>query len=518
MKHKVKSIIGVLLVLSLIFSMMYFSPVKPLAAGAATGDIVTYGSYPQSKVTDTDLITALNSQTLQADNTVTYDGAKYLRVFFTVYNAYWGGTTTGTGSTYQDNNGYYINTVYWFKFEPLRWLVLSNTGGELLLVSEKILEARQYNQSWSAVTWETCSLRTWLNNTFYNNAFSPDEQTNVATSAVVNANNPWNGTNGGNSTNDKVFLLSHAEVMDNANGFSSSSNADTARRSKGTDFAKSCGLYVPPGSEFLGMSAWWLRSPGNDTQSAGTVDSGGGISYDSVDTAYEGVRPAIRINEACVTLTVGNIITLGSFPQTKVTSTSLINALNAEPLQTDNTVTYYGSKYQKVFFSQYTPLYPTLPPDASNSYQDNNGYYTNTVYWFKFEPLKWRVLSNSGGELLVVSEKIIDSIPFNSALSSVTWETGSIRSWLNGSFYNSAFSSSEQAKIKPSVVVNENNPNYGTNGGNNKNDKLFLLSYSEVKSAASGFSSNFGDFDMARRAQGSDFAKCSGLSVSATTS
>ena len=202
------------------------------------------------------------------------------------------------------------------------------------------------------------------------------------------------------------------------------------------------------------------------------------------------------------TITTGSIITYGSYPQTKVTDSALISALNAQTLQGDSTVIYSGSKYKRVYFTQYTPYYTTGTPNASNSYQDDNGYYINTVYWFKFEPLQWRVLSNTNGELFVMADKILASRAYNQVYTGVTWETCTMRSWLNDDFYNTAFNSTERAKIKTSTVVNAINPWYGTAGGNNTNDKLFLLSYSEVMNPAYGFSSDYNNYDTARRAQG----------------
>jgi len=113
------------------------------------------------------------------------------------------------------------------------------------------------------------------------------------------------------------------------------------------------------------------------------------------------------------TISTGSIIVFGSYPQTKVTSSALISALNAQTLQSDNTVTYNGLKYARVYFAQYMPYYTTAPTTAEYSYQDDNGYNINTVYWFKYEPLQWFVLSNTNGELLVMANKILDSRAYN---------------------------------------------------------------------------------------------------------
>jgi len=538
-----------------------------------TGDIIEYGTYPQTKVTDSGLIAALNAQTLQADNTVTYAGSKYQRVYFTQYTPYWTTGAPTAENSYQDDNGYYINTIYWFKFETIKWRVLSSTDGELFVMAEKILDSKAYNQVNTDVTWETCTLRDWLNNDFFNIAFNSSEQSEIILSTVINEDNPWYNTDGGNDTEDNLFLLSFNETNNPAFGFSSNYDTDTAREAKGTDFSKSNGLLLTTDSFYFGNSDWWLRSPGDYQYNAGFIYYGGDVCYSSEGVHFTsgGVRPVFKINLSSASSTItfdcaggtavesitgnvgdafvapanptkvgytfagwlpalpaafpegglavtaqwtpintyvtGDIIEYGSYPQTKVTDAGLITALNAQTLQVDNTVTYAGSKYQRVYFAA-----------AVNQEQAVNGYNINTVYWFKFEPIQWRVLSNTNGELFVMSEKILDSRVYHPDQIDVTWETCTLRNWLNNDFYNTAFNSTEQAGIITSAVVNEDNSAYGTEGGNNTSDKLFLLSYAEEMNPAYGFSSESFSSDTARRAQGTDFSKCNGLYVSTDSS
>lgn len=98
---------------------------------------------------------------------------------------------------------------------PIEWLVLARDGNKALLISRYWLDAQPYNTDHTSVTWETCTLRTWLNVTFYNKAFSSDEQAAILTTSVDNGKNQgyskWS-TSGGNNTEDKVFLLSYAEA------------------------------------------------------------------------------------------------------------------------------------------------------------------------------------------------------------------------------------------------------------------------------------------------------------------
>ncbi len=172
--------------------------------------------------------------------------------------------------------------------EPITWLVLAVEGGKALLISQKCLVGKPYNTKEEAVTWETCTLRAWLNADFLNAAFTADEQKAILTTAVTNEDNPYNGTDGGNDTSDKVFLLSIAEAE---RLFTS----DEERRALNTPYAVWHGAGV-----FLdGFGCWWLRSPGIGSDYAACMDPGGsGFSfffYAVVNDDIIAVRPALYI-------------------------------------------------------------------------------------------------------------------------------------------------------------------------------------------------------------------------------
>lgn len=264
-----------------------------------TGDVVEFGSYPQSEVSDPALVAVLNAATLNVDNTVDYDGFKYKREYFTEYIAEGGGTTDDPYSSRQDDNGYFVDTVYWFKFEPIKWRVLSSIDGEILVVADKILTSKEYfDQQDTDVTWETSGLRDWLNDDFLNTAFDSGLQAKIVTSIIDNPDNPESLTIGGNSTNDKLFLLAHFEATEPSYGFNSDyNNSDASREAAGTDFAKCSGLYVIDSGDYEGNSFWWLRSPGDYQDYAGYIDTdGSGARSNPTVLTYFGVRPALRIN------------------------------------------------------------------------------------------------------------------------------------------------------------------------------------------------------------------------------
>ena len=177
------------------------------------------------------------------------------------------------------------------KFGPYTWRVLDKQNGKALIITEQAIACRKYNETYTGVTWETCTLRSWLNNTFIKE-FTSKEQSAIATTAVINDNNLY-GTAGGNTTYDKIFLLS----IDEANRYFSSHED---RRCVPNANAKAQGCdqysYYKKGGE--GTCLWWLRSPGRSSYDAASVSDSGGVftSGDYVGYDYFGVRPALWVN------------------------------------------------------------------------------------------------------------------------------------------------------------------------------------------------------------------------------
>ncbi len=172
--------------------------------------------------------------------------------------------------------------------EDVEWLVLAKEGDKALVISRYALDCRQYDTSYTAVTWEICSLRKWLNGTFFNNAFSSDEQNMIQNTTVTADKNPSYSTFPGNNTTDKVFLLSITEV----NKYFSS---DSARQCIATAYAKAQGAYTNYSN---GNCWWWLRSPGIDSDHAAFVNHGGSVfdNGSSVSSSDRAVRPALWIS------------------------------------------------------------------------------------------------------------------------------------------------------------------------------------------------------------------------------
>lgn len=98
--------------------------------------------------------------------------------------------------------------------EPIEWLVLAKDKNRILLISRYALDYQQFNSTDEKVTWETCSLRKWLNSTFISAAFNSNEQRAILSTTVTADESPYQGTtlDQGNDTTDKVFLLSVTEL------------------------------------------------------------------------------------------------------------------------------------------------------------------------------------------------------------------------------------------------------------------------------------------------------------------
>ena len=96
------------------------------------------------------------------------------------------------------------------------------------------------------------------------------------------------------------------------------------------------------------------------------------------------------------------------------------------------------------------------------------------------EAIEWVVLAKEDGRALLLSKYALDCRPYNDDYDDVTWATCDLRSWLNGEFYEAAFSAGEQALVAESDLTNPDNEGYGTSGGADTQDRVFLLSIDEV--------------------------------------
>ena len=206
--------------------------------------------------------------------------------------------------------------------EEIEWQVLKVESDRMLLVSKYALDCKPYNTEYTSVTWETCTLRSWLNNDFKNSAFTLEEQAKIPTVNIENKNNPKSGTSGGKNTNDQIFCLSLEEVESYFGDYSWYDSEDLWGYNQNlictpTKYAENNGAEVSTMTEDLynitykdkGYTRdvigcrgafWWLRSPGSGSRTPGTVfslgtagaDFGTAVDYDGI-----AVRPALFINK-----------------------------------------------------------------------------------------------------------------------------------------------------------------------------------------------------------------------------
>ena len=282
------------------------------------GGYVLFGFWPQSEVTDTSFVTALNelAGTLPtseesgawtsyayynaSSNTTDFmwyqdiarDETTYRGVYFTSYRPK---TTSHTGSeknSQQDEHGYTTGTVYWFKWEPLKWRILDEQNGNALLLCEMLIDAQAYQTRFnktngylidaageyilddsgnkiSANNYEHSTIRAWLADTFYATAFTDLQKDIIQLTTVDNSVSSTTDSTGTLSTaddyvcgdtQDYVFLLSENEVTREEYGFTAYNSKEPARLKRTTAYADCQGAQTQTGL-YATTGWWWLRSP-----------------------------------------------------------------------------------------------------------------------------------------------------------------------------------------------------------------------------------------------------------------
>lgn len=194
--------------------------------------------------------------------------------------------------------------------EPIEWRILKEEDGKVLLLSRYGLDAKVYHQINSGVTWEISTLREWLNTEFYDTAFDGTEKEAIILSLLENDDNTdaWPHTEGGNATEDYVFLLSKAEAEE---------NLQISTAAEATEYALAQGIV---------NGTTWLRSPGGAQNAAQVIRHESGIIDTKGDYTYmvpNAVRPAIwvektsEIAEQMTTDTkiIGSYVTFGHYEQ-----------------------------------------------------------------------------------------------------------------------------------------------------------------------------------------------------------
>ena len=275
-------------------------------------NIIYFGTYPQSKVTDADIIDKLGN--FDSETWISYkyyvsgktsdfmyyidkvyDGKMYRGVYFTSYRPSDCNKSSSASNAAQDENGYYINTVYWFKYEPIKWTVVAEGADQATLLADLALDSQpfDYDNGTFHNNYAESTIRIWLNEIFYNTAFNTWQRIIIKETEIDNSLS----TTGNSSdryicenTKDNVFIMSYAEAT-------SWFNSDPARQYIGSDYAKVQGSYVHFYSG-IGYNSYWLRSPslsGYSDWGAKYVNPSGDIQYSDANFNSVSVLPALII-------------------------------------------------------------------------------------------------------------------------------------------------------------------------------------------------------------------------------
>ena len=195
--------------------------------------------------------------------------------------------------------------------EPIAWIVLDYDAenNRALLLSEYIIDFRQFHSTTPYPTWEKSDIRAWLNSDFLNNAFSEDEKKSMITTTVKTNGNDELVTydekdghsysrhvGGGNDTQDKLFLLSLEEVIEYRGYDSLGSYIDTYESDDYAMFGFST-KYTKYVADGYCDDAWWLRSPDGYEDSVCQIGEHGGLSGEYIEVSHgAGIRPAFWLD------------------------------------------------------------------------------------------------------------------------------------------------------------------------------------------------------------------------------
>lgn len=241
----------------------------------------------------------------------------YRAVYFTSYRPSNNNKSSSLENSFQDENGYYVSTVYYFKYEPITWKVLKldTENNKAFLFANIALDSQDFNhidtsntingETIYANNYEYSTIRKWLNDNFFNTAFNANEKSIILDIDVDNsASSTGYKTNKYecNNTLDKLFLLSYQDAINPEYSFDSVySEKDENRQLKATDYASIQGRDQSSHSSNLENCEWWLRSPfpllpNVSNMVSGVTDSGNIGLASNVSNTVNGIVPALWIS------------------------------------------------------------------------------------------------------------------------------------------------------------------------------------------------------------------------------
>lgn len=170
--------------------------------------------------------------------------------------------------------------------------------------------------------------------------------------------------------------------------------------------------------------------------------------------------------------TTNKVVRYGAYPQTVVSDVITIGELDALEKPYLNDWYYYnGSFYAKLIANPY---------DASSKFDSGDPIESGKAYWFKCEPIIWKILSDNNNEYYLFSKRALDNHCYDD--DSPIYKDSEIRSWLNNDFYNIGFALYNTSYIKNTDVDNSASTTTGSENEfacENTQDKVFLPSYQD---------------------------------------
>lgn len=384
--------------------------------------------------------------------------------------------------------------------EDISWMILEDTGNDRLLISKDVLYAMPFDDKTELGpnetngSWEKSSLRKWLNNDFFNEAFSDDEKVFVVDSFVKNGdafgiNNNDTPFDMGPDTSDKVYILSKDEIRKYF-GFEVEGSSEKYLV-KPSEFAKSI-LDEEKNKESIAVwhkeqeyeemydeyDEYWLRSSlGNTMMTAkefftDIVDKRGHVSnhgfpyyvskIDKSDNSVKerfynrGIRPVIRIP-----------------------GTSLFEKDHFNPVREEKKPQVYDIK-------KIDDAYEIANYDKSKTYNDFDSvvlgsYEQDGDIANGKEGIEWIILKRKEDKALLLSKYVLDYVEYSNILERYTvWKDSRLRAWANHEFYDDSFNEQEKVLIAPTRIKNYDNPVYGNTSGVSTVDKVFVPGFDEL--------------------------------------
>ena len=241
------------------------------------GDYIYFGEYPQTiKESHVRIIDTVDRRGYYLGS----DGEYYAEV-----------TAWSLGDDYTFSTGENVirGETYYFKVEPIRWRILEENDGEVLILCDSIIANKRFDHSTS--NYAESEIRAWLNKGFYNEAFNDLQKELILTTTVDNRECE--------DTNDKLFLLSLAEATNPAYGFQDGNFYDVAKRMLTSDYTRAKGAKMAVDSwesQYYGNGIWWLRSPDDSVNPhMDIIYHNGSTMVNYIDGSGTGVVPALRM-------------------------------------------------------------------------------------------------------------------------------------------------------------------------------------------------------------------------------